>query len=301
MRTPVASAESLGSIEDRSWVSTLTELTKARLSALVLLTTYVGYAMGVTRPVGDAGPLWATLLGAGALAAGAAALNQVLERRHDRLMERTQDRPLVTGAISARLATVIGGAFSLLGALALWFWVSTETLALGLSTWVSYLFIYTPLKRRTTLNTLVGAIPGAIPPMIGWAAGSGAMGAGGWALFAILFLWQVPHFMAIAWLYRDDYEKGGFRMLPLEDPHGHRTAAQALFFTALLIEASLAPVFLGVNGLFYGAGALGVGIYFLRAAMRFSKARDRASARGLFVASIIYLPILLGLMMTDKF
>lgn len=301
MRAPAASAETLGSVGDRSWTGILVELTKARLSALVLLTTYVGYAMGLSRPVGEAAPLWATLLGAGALAAGAAALNQVLERHHDRLMERTQDRPLVTGAISTFTASLIGIGFSIAGGLALWLLVSPESLALGFLTWFSYLFIYTPLKRRTTLNTLVGAIPGAIPPMIGWTAGSGAIGAGGWALFAILFLWQVPHFMAIAWLYRDDYEKGGFRMLPLEDPHGQRTSAQALFFTALLIEASLAPVFLGVNGLFYAVGALGLGIYFLRAAIRFSKVRDRASARGLFVASIIYLPILLGLMMTDKF
>ena len=284
----------------RSFASEIAELSKARLSLMALLTTYMGFYLGAPSGFPPIIPLLSTLAGAAALAAAAGALNQVMERAYDAKMDRTQDRPLVTGALSVRFAVVFGVTMFLFGTLALAFGANLLTCILGVLTVVSYLFVYTPLKRRTTFNTVVGAIPGALPPMMGWTAATGEMSAAAWALFAILFIWQVPHFMAIAWLYRDDYRKGGFQMLPMVDPDGSRTSGQAILYTVALIEVSLAPSFLGVTGVTYAVGALVVGLVFLRAAIKFGKIRDRSSAKGLFVASIIYLPILLGLMMIDK-
>lgn len=284
----------------RSFASEISELSKARLSLMALLTTYMGFYLGAPSGFPPIVPLISTLVGAAALAASAGALNQVMERSHDAKMDRTQDRPLVTGALSVRFAVTFGIVLFIFGTLALAFGANLLTCFLGVLTVVSYLFVYTPLKRRTTFNTVVGAIPGALPPMMGWTAATGEMSAAAWALFAILFIWQVPHFMAIAWLYRDDYQKGGFQMLPMVDPDGRRTSGQAILYTVALIEVSIAPSFLGVTGVVYAIGALLVGLVFLRAAIKFGKIRDRSSAKGLFVASIIYLPILLGLMMIDK-
>lgn len=277
----------------------LTELFKARLTGLVLLTTLVGFYLGQRG-----GMNWLllvnTLMGTGLLACGAAALNQYLERDFDVLMERTADRPLPAGLIQPQTVVVLGGALSVAGLLWLAFGANLLTSVLGAVTLISYLFIYTPLKRKTTLNTAIGAIPGALPPLMGWTAARGDLSIEGWALFAILFFWQLPHFLAIAWMYRDDYAKGGFVMLPLVDRDGSRTGRSAVSHTLGLLPVSLSPFILHVSGGLYLFGALALGLVFLWCAMRFARQLDRLSARQLFFASILYLPLLLGLMVFDK-
>jgi protoheme IX farnesyltransferase len=284
---------------EKSVSSVISELFKARLTALVLLTTVVGYYCGARGPLNWAG-LWHTLLGTGLLAAGAAALNQVLEREHDARMERTEERPLPAGHLHPQTALLIGGAISILGMVWLAWRVNLLTSVLGAATLISYLFIYTPLKRVTTLNTVIGAIPGALPPLMGWTGATNEVTAGGWTLFAILFFWQLPHFYAIAWMYRDDYAKAGFAMLPVVDITGVRTGRQAVSHTLGLLAISLSPVVYGVAGIIYGIGALVMGIGFLVLAVQFSRKLTRESARALFFASIIYLPLLLALLVFDK-
>lgn len=275
------------------------ELFKARLTSLVLLTTLVGFYLGQRG-----GMNWLllvnALLGTGLLACGAAALNQYLERDFDALMERTADRPLPAGRIQPQMVVVLGGVISVAGLLWLAFGVNLLTAVLGAVTLISYLFIYTPLKRKTTLNTAIGAIPGALPPLMGWTAARGDLSIEGWALFAILFFWQLPHFLAIAWMYREDYAKGGFVMLPLVDRDGARTGRSAVSHTLGLLPVSLSPFVFQVSGALYLFGALLLGLVFLWCAMRFARQLDRLSARRLFFASILYLPLLLGLMVFDK-
>lgn len=241
-----------------------------------------------------------TLLGTGLLACGAAALNQYLERDFDALMDRTADRPLPAGLIQPQTVVVLGGVLSVAGLLWLAFGANLLTAVLGAVTLISYLFIYTPLKRKTTLNTAIGAIPGALPPLMGWTAARGDLSIEGWALFAILFFWQLPHFLAIAWMYREDYAKGGFVMLPLVDRDGTRTGRSAVSHTLGLLPVSLSPFVFQMSGALYLAGALVLGLVFLWFAGRFAKQMDRLSARRLFFASILYLPLLLGLMVFDK-
>ncbi len=275
------------------------ELFKARLTSLVLLTTLVGFYLGQRG-----GLNWLllvnTLAGTGLLACGAAALNQYLERDFDALMERTADRPLPAGRIQPQMVVVLGGVISVAGLLWLAFGVNLLTAVLGAVTLISYLFIYTPLKRKTTLNTAIGAIPGALPPLMGWTAARGDLSIAGWALFAILFFWQLPHFLAIAWMYREDYAKGGFVMLPLVDQDGSRTGRSAFSHTLGLLPVSLSPFVFQVAGGLYFFGALILGLVFLWCALRFARQMDRLSARRLFFASILYLPLLLGLMVFDK-
>ena len=279
--------------------SLLAELFKARLTSLVLLTTLVGFYLGQRG-----GMNWLllvnTLLGTGLLACGAAALNQYLERDFDALMERTADRPLPAGRIQPQMVVVLGGVISVAGLLWLAFGVNLLTSVLGAVTLISYLFIYTPLKRKTTLNTAIGAVPGALPPLMGWTAVRGNLSIEGWALFAILFFWQLPHFLAIAWMYREDYAKGGFVMLPLVDRDGARTGRSAVSHTLGLLPVSLSPFVFQVSGALYFFGALVLGLVFLWCALRFARQMDRLSARRLFFASILYLPLLLGLMVFDK-
>ena len=279
--------------------SVLSELFKARLTALVLLTTVVGFYLG-SRGAMNVALLLHSLLGTALLAAGAAALNQLLERDYDARMERTEDRPLPSGRLSPQTVLVIGGVISAAGMVYLAALVNLLTALLGAATLVSYLFVYTPLKRLTTLNTVIGAVPGALPPLMGWTAATDQMNAGGWALFAILFFWQLPHFFAIAWMYRDDYARAGFRMLPIVDPDGTRTGRQSVSHTLGLMVMSLFPVVFKVSGMIYAAGAIVLGLVFLALAVRFSRRLTRESARTLFFASIIYLPLLLGLMVFDK-
>jgi protoheme IX farnesyltransferase len=284
---------------ERSWLGVWADLVKARLTLLVLVTTLVGFYMGSPQSI-DYVLLAHTLIGTGLLACGASALNQLWERDHDARMRRTENRPLPSGRLQPDTVLVFGAAASVVGAAWLAVWVNPTACSLGAVTLGSYLFIYTPLKRVTWMNTIVGAVPGALPPLLGWAAARNDLGLGGWALFAILFLWQVPHFLAIAWLYRDDYARAGFVMLPLLDPAGARTGRQALSHAGILLGVCLMPAQCGLTGLLYPGCAMVLGLAFLALAARFSRGPTPERARALFLASIIYLPCLLGLMVWDK-
>jgi protoheme IX farnesyltransferase len=289
-KTPVA---------EKSLAAVLGELFKMRLTTLVLLTTLVGFYLGSRPPVSWV-LMFNTLFGTALLASGAAALNQWLEREHDAKMLRTQDRPLPSGRLTAEAVWMIGGACAVLGLLHLALTVNLITAVLGALTIGSYLFVYTPLKRITTLNTVIGAIPGALPPLMGWTAARGAISSEGWSLFAVLCFWQLPHFLAIAWMYRDQYARAGFVMLPVVDPTGERTGRQALSHTLGLLPVSLCPFLFKMVGPVYLAGALALGLAFLCCAFQFSRQLTLQRARLLFFASIIYLPSLLALMVLDK-
>ncbi|MBC8094475.1 MAG: protoheme IX farnesyltransferase [Akkermansiaceae bacterium] len=284
---------------EKSWFAVYSDLVKARLTFLVLLTTLVGFYLGFRGPVS----YWLmlhTLLGTGLVASGASALNQLLEREHDAKMRRTKDRPLPSGRLQPTTVMVFGGVCSCAGLLYLALAVNLTTSVIGAVSLLSYLFIYTPLKRVTWLNTAVGAIPGALPPLMGWTAARGELSAEGWALFAILAFWQLPHFFAIAWIYRDEYAKAGFVMLPVIDPDGHRTARQAVSHTLGLLPISLCPFLFGMTGPTYLVGALVLGFVFLWFAIQFARQLTVARARQLFYVSILYLPLLLSVMVWDK-
>lgn len=285
--------------EDRSRLSMFLELFKARLNALVLLTTMIGFYMGTTGAV-DYVLMLHTLLGTCLVAAGAAALNEWLERDYDRLMRRTEDRPLPSGQIQPDQAMILGGALAGAGLIYLAVLVQPLTALLGAITFICYVCIYTPLKRVTPLNTLIGAIPGALPPLMGWTAAHGEPTIHGWALFAILFFWQLPHFFAIAWMYREDYARAGFKMLPVIDPTGVRTGRQTVSHTLGLLVVSLFPFLYRMTGHWYLIGALVLGLIFLGCAVRFARRLDRVSARLLFFASIIYLPLLFAILVLNK-
>lgn len=275
------------------------DLIKARLTSLVLLTTLAGFYLGWQGAMDYARMLHA-LLGTGLLAAGAAALNQLLEREFDARMRRTETRPLPAGHLTQDTVLVFGVTVSVIGLVWLAVFVNLLCAVLGVLTLASYLFVYTPLKRKTPLNTIIGAVPGALPPLMGWVAARGEITPAGWALFAILFFWQMPHFYAIAWLCREDYERAGFVMLPSVDTDGRRTAAGAISHTLGLLPASLSPFVLKLAGPLYLAGAVALGGIFLWQAVRFGRALNEREARRLFYASILYLPLLLGLMVLDK-
>jgi protoheme IX farnesyltransferase len=283
----------------RGWVAVFAELFKARLTLLVLLTTVVGFYIGSNGPVGR----WLLLhavLGTALVASGAAALNQWWERELDARMRRTQERPLPSGQLQPATVLWVGSGCAVLGLADLAGAVNLLTAALGAASLSIYLFVYTPLKRVTWLNTLVGAIPGALPPVMGWTAARGELGAGGWALFSILALWQLPHFMAIAWIYRDDYARGGFKMLPVIDPDGHDTGRQAFIHALALLPVSVCPFFLHLAGPFYLASSLVLGLAFLWCAFRFERQLTVSKARQLFYMSIVYLPLLLTVLVLDK-
>lgn len=284
---------------EKSLFTVFCELVKARLTVLVLLTTLVGFHAGTTGGM-DWWQMVQALMGTALLACGAAALNQLAEREHDARMRRTEGRPLPSGRLTPETVLVFGGACAVAGLAWLALAVNLLTALLGAATLVSYVFVYTPLKRVTWLNTAVGAVPGALPPLMGWTAARGELSPEGWALFGILFFWQIPHFLAIAWLYREEYEKAGFVMLPSVDPDGARTGGQAVSHTLGLLMVSLLPFLFRMAGPLYLAGALLLGTVFLAAAILFSRQLTRTRARQLFFASILYLPLLLGLMALDK-
>ena len=231
----------------KGWVSVYSDLVKARLTMLVLLTTLVGFYMGWDKPM-DYAMMFHTLFGTALVASGAAALNQLLEREYDARMKRTASRPLPSGRLQPVTVMLFGGICSLAGTVYLALMVNHLTAVLGAVSLVSYIFIYTPLKRLTWWNTAVGAIPGALPPLMGWAAARGQLDPGGWALFTILAFWQMPHFFASAWMYKDEYAKAGFKMLPLVDPDGGRTAQQAVSHNIGLLLVSLSPFVLHMAG-----------------------------------------------------
>lgn len=284
---------------EKSWTAVFADLTKARLTTLVLLTTAVGFYIGQQGAIRFA--LFLNTLAATALvAAGAAALNQLLERDYDARMRRTQNRPLPSGRLQPTIVAIFGGVISVAGLIYLALAVNLLTSVLGAVTLISYLFIYTPLKRVTWLNTLIGAVPGALPPLLGCTAARNELTGEGWALFAILFFWQLPHFFSIAWIYRDEYAKAGFVMLPNVDSDGKHTGRQAVSNTLALLIASLCPFIFKMAGTIYLAGAILFGAAFLFCAVQFSRRMALSNARILFLASILYLPLLLAVMVLDK-
>ena len=275
------------------------ELTKPRLNFLVVATSAAGYYLGTTGAI-DVPSMASAVAGTALVAGGAAVLNQVYERDTDALMLRTRRRPLPDGRVAPTDATAFGVVLSAGGLALLSARANLFAALLAAATLVTYLLVYTPIKRKTPLATLVGAVPGALPPLIGWTAARGAITAGGMALFAIVFLWQVPHFMAIAWMYRDDYGKAGFPMLPVVEPDGRRTGRHAAIFALLLVPATTIPTALGVSGPMYAAIAIVLGAALLWLAMRFAASRTDDAARRLFFATILYLPLIWIAMIWDK-
>jgi protoheme IX farnesyltransferase len=283
----------------RTRIFDLAELVKARLTLLVLLTTAAGFYLGAQSPFSYAA-LFHAVFGTAAAAAGAAALNQWWERKLDAMMRRTKMRPVPAGRMRAAEALTLGIVLSIFGVGYLAIACNALSATLAAVTILIYIFCYTPLKRASTANTLVGAVPGAIPPMIGWAAARGTIDAGAWSLFAILLLWQLPHFFAIAWMYRDDYSRAGFRMISSDDLSGERSASQSVFFCILLLVIAGLPTFLGIATPIYLAIELALGGFFIVVAMRFLKKRTVTAARLLFITSIVYLPLLLGALVLTK-
>ncbi len=278
-------------------------LTKPRITWLILMSTGVGYFFGLRGVSLGQIHWWAllhTVVGTGLVASGTAALNQWYEREADAKMHRTSHRPIPSGRLSANRALAFGMGLAIAGFVELAWFVNLLSGVLGIATLVSYLFFYTPLKQRSWLSTTVGAFPGAMPPMIGFAAASGTLTAEAWVLFAILFLWQFPHFYAIAWMYREDYARAGIRMLPVVEPDGHSTARQIVLCASLLIPVSLAPGLLGMSGKLYLLGALLLGGWFLYSGVRAASDLSILRARGVLLVSVIYLPLLYGLMLLDR-
>lgn len=279
------------------------ELAKPRIALLVLIACAAGFYMGL--PAGaDRGQwalaFWYTLLGTALVAAGANALNQWLEADLDLRMQRTAGRPIPSGRLTLQEVLTFGIASAAVGCLVLGLFVNALAALLAATTFASYVFLYTPLKRRTTLCVFVGAVPGALPPVIGWAGASGSLSLEAWLLFAIVFFWQLPHFVAIAWLYRDDYRRGGFPMLPVIDTEGTRTNLHMITHSLALLVASLLPMFRGFAGTTYGVGALILGVAFLGCGVLFVVRRTTDVARFHLLASIIYLPALCALLALDK-
>jgi len=283
----------------RSRATDYVALAKPRLNVLVVASTVAGYAMAHGN-TGDIATLGSTVIGTALVAGGASAINQVIEREPDGLMRRTRLRPLPDGRLGTAEALAFAGIISALGLLTLATAVNVLSALVALATLVSYAVIYTPLKRRTSFSTVIGAIPGALPPVIGWAAADDALSQGAWVLFAIVFLWQLPHFLAIAWMYREDYARAGFPMLPVVEPDGHSTARQAVVYTAALLPVALAPTLVGMSGRLYFGAALAITLIFLGVSIRFALTRAVRDARRLFFASIIYLPILWAMMIVDR-
>ena len=274
-------------------------LTKPRLNTLVVVTAGVGYGLGFSGRF-DVVTLLHTVLGSFLVAGGAATLNQVAERDIDEAMHRTRHRPMPSGRVQPWEARVFAALITGLGLTELA--VGTNVLAAGvaLATLVSYVAIYTPLKRRSPLSTLVGAVPGALPPVIGWAAARGTLGVEAWVLFGIVFLWQLPHFHALSWMHRDDFRRANLPIMAVIDESGQRNAKQALAFTVALLPVSLAPSIVGLTGRFYAGAAFGFGSAFVILAWRFAEQPSTVRARSLFIGSLVYLPLLWGLLVIDS-
>jgi protoheme IX farnesyltransferase len=274
-------------------------LAKPRLNLLVVASTLVGYAMAPGEALGFAA-VCGLLLGTGLVAGGASAFNQVLERDLDALMRRTRTRPLPDQRLQPLEGMLFGSAITIAGLLLIVASSNLLAATVALATLLSYAVVYTPLKRRTSFATVIGAIPGALPPIIGWAAVEGSLPAQPWILFGIMFLWQLPHFLAIAWMYREDYARAGFPMLPVIDPDGRSTGRQAVVYAAALVPLSLAPSLVRMTGEIYFAGALVLGLAFLWLTIRFARSRSVADARRVFFGSIVYLPLLWILMIANR-
>jgi len=296
---PACAEASAGRLAQATKLSAYIALTKPDVSFLVLMTTGAGFYMGVRGPtpwLHMIHVVCATML----IAAGTAALNHYIERESDRYMRRTASRPLPSGVLTPSEALRFGVALSVAGAIDLYFVVGYVACLLGVFTCLSYLLAYTPLKKRTVWATFVGAIPGAIPPMIGWTAATGRLDAGAWLLFAILFVWQFPHFHAISWMYREDYARAGILMLPVVDKDGTRTFRQIILYAASLVAISLLPAIVGFAGVLYFFGALVICTGLVQVCLWANTARTNTRAKWLMHATVMHIPILLGLMMYDK-
>lgn len=271
------------------------ELTKPRIAFLLVLTAAAGFYLG-----SDKGFDWAlffnSMLAITLLAFGVATLNQFIERNIDGLMRRTARRPLPSGKLSAIEALIFGVLLCAAAEFYLFFSVNVLTAILGLIVIIGYVFLYTPLKTRTSASTAIGAFPGALPPLMGFTAAANEITPGAWVLFAMLFLWQFPHFLAIAWMYREQYAKAGILMLPVVEPEGKITARQIVIFTVLLLPVSFAPYFLGISGVIYLIGAIIFGAWFLFESIQAARLKTDAQARKLLLASVLYLPLIFGLM-----
>ena len=279
--------------------ATYSALTKMRLSTLVVVTTGVGFIMSSTGPFQWMTLFW-TVLGTMACACSANGLNQVVETHRDSMMDRTKNRPMPAGVISRQHGWIVSMFLGYAGLCVLVYFVNVAAAGLSLLTMLIYVLLYTPMKLRTTLNTLVGAIVGAIPPLIGWVATGSTLTIGAWILASLLFLWQLPHFLALAWMYRDDYNRAGFKMLPGVNGGEHITCEVVLLTTMLLVPLSITSTMVGMTGVFYAVVSVIMGISWTLLSFRFFRTRDRHSARRVFLASLLYLPILLGAMIIDR-
>lgn len=292
-------ADTVAADQTRPRTADFVTLAKPRLNMLVVASAMVGYVMG-------GGPMWdvplvlMTLVGTALVAGGASAFNQVIERMPDARMERTRSRPMADRRLQPSEGLLFASATSIAGLSILAFGVNVLSACVAGATLITYAVIYTPLKPRTSFATVIGAVPGALPPVIGWAAATDSLSRGGWVLFGIVFLWQLPHFLAIAWMYREDYARAGFAMLPVIEPDGRSTARQAVVYAAALVPMSLAPTLVGMATPTYFVGALILTLLFFGLAIRFAMTRHRTDARRLFIGSITYLPLLWVLMIAGR-
>ena len=283
----------------RGRTADLVALAKPRLNMLVVASATAGYVMagGDTH---DLVRLASLVVGTGMVAGGASAFNQIIEREPDALMQRTKLRPMPDRRLQVRDAALFACALTIAGLSVLAFGANGLSSVVAFVTLATYAVIYTPLKRISSFSTVIGAIPGALPPVIGWAAAQDALSRGAWVLFGIVFLWQLPHFLAIAWIYREDYARAGFPMLPVIEPDGRSTARQAVIYSLALLPLSLAPTLVGMTGAIYFGSALALTLLFAGLALRFSMTRSSRDARRLFFGSIVYLPLLWILMIADR-
>lgn len=299
---PAQAGDDLQSGDDaRSWTDVLKDywvLTKPEISFLVTISALAGFLIGSTAGL-DLWVLSVTLVGVALCAGGVGMLNHVMEHRIDAQMLRTSDRPLPDGRVSPASARNVGVGMVAVGVGALCPLVNPLTGILAALTAILYLFVYTPLKQKTKYNTLIGTIPGALPALGGYTAATGTLGAGGWAIFAILAFWQMPHFLSLAWMYRKDYARADYAMLPVVEPDGDSTAYQTMFFTALLVGASLTPTLLDITGLIYTIGVVPLGIWFFWTTLAFHWERTGRRARDVLKASIVYIPVLVALLIAD--
>jgi len=291
--------DAVASSTAKARVGAYLELTKPRITFLIVLTAAAGFALGSRGPV-NYFALGHALLGIALLSSGIGTLNQFIERDLDGLMRRTADRPLPSGRLFPFEALWFGVSLTLMAEAYLALFVNVLTALLGLTVIAGYLFVYTPLKTRTSLSTALGAFPGAMPPLMGWTAARGEIDVAAWVLFAILFLWQFPHFLAIAWMYREDYGRAGIRMLPVVEPDGRVTGQQIIAYSLMLLPVSLLPAVLGISGKVYLVAAAVLGVLFLISSVRAAISKSNQHARQLLLASVLYLPLLFGVMVLNR-
>ena len=299
MEAATADIQETRAIGVREKLAAYVELTKPRIAFMLVLTSAAGFYLGANKGF-DAVLFVNSMIGILLLAFGVATLNQVWEKDTDALMERTANRPLPTQKISSIEALVFGISLCVVAEIYLAFLANTLTAVLGVIVIIGYVLLYTPLKTRTSASTAVGALPGALPPLMGWTATANEITLGAWILFAILFVWQFPHFLAIAWMYREQYAKAGILMLPVVEPAGKITARQIVIFSILLLPVSLAPFFVGFAGMIYLIGASVLGLWFLLTSIQTARAKSVEKARKLLLVSVIYIPLIFLLMVFDK-